>query len=184
MPYVPGLQHQQPMLSGGDDIDIGEWFVCRYRHIGHGQVSDDGIPLLRCMCKLIVRVTDKPGPGIAFGDCSFIHKGKFGEKSWQQSGFHGHATIKRHREAWVLSCATFSWLGQHGFKRQVSFLPLDFVLDSPMYGNVCLGFHEERAWCATYYTRARSCDSAWKRDTVALPCSSEVGNYELYRSRL
>ena len=170
-----GLEYRQERMSrDGGNLEVGDWYVSKYRHVGQGTDTNNNWPVLRYLNWLVIRITDAPCGGIRLGDVNFIHKGKHGEKEWQQAGFHGSAQLSRIGAlggTWLPNFCEFSWLGHMGMTRRLVCMPLAEVIDHDAFANVSVCFHRDRAWAVTYFTRTKSSDLAWKRQVTMLPLS-------------
>ena len=181
--------------SGFENPRVGHWYVMKYQHVAHfvpaaGPVEDDngnplplpqddGMPVLRSLNYLIVRITSMPTFDSARGETNFIHNGIYSNKSWQQSGFHGNAVILKmavtdDNGAWCITDANFSWMGVIGNRRDVRFLALNSLFRTNTFWYVSLGFHEQRLWCITYYTRTKSACHHFKRWVINLPLTRDI----------
>ena len=161
-----------------------------------GDTAESTWPMLRYIAYVICRVNNTTNDGSYLtGPVNFVHKGKYGEKIWQQSGFHGRFDMRRFPDGgWHLQTLHFSWCGPEGFPRLLRCTPMSQVVDSQMYANMSLAFHQDplgtvvghRAWAITYLTRSKSDSGSFMRWVTALPLTGQIPQQvqELTRSRL
>ena len=177
----------QRRVNGQDHyIEIHEWFVYDYAHIGKDR-RWESIPGLACdespirrMCYLIARVTRKIDEENYECDVNYITDGLFEPRmEWSQSGFHGRAIISlvhlgENQRAWCLKEATFNWLGDCHDLKHVVFKSLTEIFHTPCPANFLTGWHNQNPWCQVRHSLSRSSDQAWHRNVFFLRRSTEV----------